>query len=193
VYGRQRLSATSRPRLPGTSSAPTWPIAGAELARTGHGRRRGAADTIGALMLTVGRLQPEDRPVWVELFGGYNAFYERVMTDEIADRAWAEFQRDDRMHALGAKLDGRLVGISHFLVHASTTTPDVCYLQDLFTAPDVRGQGIGAALIEAVVGWARDRGCARVYWMTHETNARARRLYDHVGENRGFIRYEIEL
>jgi hypothetical protein len=29
--------------------------------------------------------------------------------------------------------------------------------------------------------------------MTHETNATARRLYDKVGENRGFIRYQIEL
>jgi hypothetical protein len=29
--------------------------------------------------------------------------------------------------------------------------------------------------------------------MTHHTNATARRLYDQVGENRGFIRYQIEL
>jgi Acetyltransferase (GNAT) family len=49
------------------------------------------------------------------------------------------------------------------------------------------------ALIVAVAGWARERGCGRVYWSTHETNATARRLYDDVAANRGFIRYEIAL
>jgi hypothetical protein len=32
-----------------------------------------------------------------------------------------------------------------------------------------------------------------VYWNTHESNSMARRLYDTVAENRGFIRYQIEL
>ncbi|GIH16973.1 GNAT family N-acetyltransferase [Rugosimonospora africana] len=144
-------------------------------------------------MLSIGKLIPDDRADWELLFGGYNEFYGRTASAELFDRAWAEFQRDTRMHALGAKLDGRLVGITHFLVHASTTSADVCYLQDLFTAPQARGSGVGRALIAAVTEWARDRGCGRVYWSTQETNATARRLYDAVAVNRGFIRYEIQL
>ena len=73
------------------------------------------------------------------------------------------------------------------------SAPDVCYLQDLFTAPDVRGKGVARALIAAVADWARAHDCCRVYWMTHESNATARRLYDKVAQNRGFIRYQIEL
>jgi GNAT superfamily N-acetyltransferase len=86
-----------------------------------------------------------------------------------------------------------VAGIAHFLVHASTTSPDVCYLQDLFTAPEARGRGVARALIEATAAWAGGRGCDRLYWHTREDNHVARRLYDQVAENRGFIQYVIPL
>jgi GNAT superfamily N-acetyltransferase len=144
-------------------------------------------------MITVSALGADDRPAWQELFRGYNAFYKRTLPEDLYDRAWNEFQRDDRMHALGARLNGRLVGITHFLVHANTTAPDVCYLQDLFTAPKARGIGVARTLIAAVEDWARAQGCARLYWHTHQDNHTARRLYDQVAENRGFIQYVVPL
>ncbi|GII79046.1 N-acetyltransferase [Sphaerisporangium rufum] len=146
-------------------------------------------------MVEVGRLRPEDRDGWEVLFRGYIDFYRRVEPAEMYEQAWREFQNGSRMHALGARIDGRLVGIAHFFPHPSTSAPatDVCYLQDLFTAPDVRGQGVGRALIAAVAGWARDRGCGRLYWNTHESNTIARRLYDAVAENKGFLKYQIDL
>src|SRR5665213_870553 len=136
-------------------------------------------------MIRTGRLGAADRTGWETLFRSYNDFYERVLPPEAYDRAWSAFQEDRRMHALGARVDGQLVGIAHFLVHASTSAADVCYLQDLFTAPDARGQGVARALIAAVTEWARARGCSRVYWSTHESNAQARALYDQVATYRG--------
>jgi len=144
-------------------------------------------------MPIIGPLLPSDRPVWEVLFRAYIAFYQRVLPDAQYEASWAAFQEGTRMRALGAKLDGRLVGITHFFVHANTSGPDVCYLQDLFTDETVRGRGVARALIKAVQDWSRAEGCGRLYWMTHESNATARALYDKVAENRGFIRYQIEL
>lgn len=145
-------------------------------------------------MIIIDGLAPDDRTAWQALFAGYHEFYGRpTWPEESYDRAWREFQAADRMHALGARLDGRLAGLVHFLVHPSTSSADVCYLQDLFTAPEARGQGVARALIAAVRDWAGEQGCDRVYWHTQATNHTARRLYDQVAENRGFIQYVIPL
>ncbi len=53
-------------------------------------------------------------------------------------------------------------------------------------------QGVGRALIESVVEWARERGCSRVYWQTKNSNTTARRLYDQVATHKGFIVYQID-
>jgi GNAT superfamily N-acetyltransferase len=136
-------------------------------------------------------LEATDRARWEQLFRAYIGFYERELSQAAYDRAWREFASGARMHALGAWLDGRLVGIVHFLVHPSTTEPDLCYLEDLFTDPGVRGQGVAGALIAAVRDWARERGCASVYWQTHERNAVARRLYDEVARFEGYLVYTL--
>ncbi len=60
---------------------------------------------------------------------------------------------------------------------------------DLFAAPQVRGTGVGRALIAHIYDRAAARGCSRVHWLTQESNATARRLYDTVAERSGFIQY----
>jgi GNAT superfamily N-acetyltransferase len=144
-------------------------------------------------MLTIEKPNLHDRADWERLFRGYIAFYQRVLSDDAYDHAWQQFQDATRLHALVARLDGRVVGITHFFIHPNTSGPDVCYLQDLFTDTTVRNQGIGRALIAAVKDWAAAQSCIRLYWMTHESNSTARQLYDRVAENRGFVRYQIEL
>ena len=63
------------------------------------------------------------------------------------------------------------------------------YLQDLFTDETCRGQGVGRTLIEAVYERAREGGAERVYWLTQNGNSTARRLYDKVADESGFVVY----
>jgi GNAT superfamily N-acetyltransferase len=134
-----------------------------------------------------------DRHAWETLFGAYIEFYGRSLDPRTYDTAWAAFLADTRIHARGAWLDGKMSGLAHFLVHPHTNANDVCYLQDLFTAPEARGRGVARSLIAYVEEWARARECSAVYWQTHVSNSRARRVYDQVAEHDGFIVYEIAL
>ena len=81
----------------------------------------------------------------------------------------------------------------HYLFHTGTWARDACYLQDLYTDPAARGQGVARALIEAVAQAARQRGATRLYWLTQDHNSTARALYDKVAAFKGFIRYDYPL
>ena len=136
-----------------------------------------------------------DREKWQVLWDGYNAFYGRsgatALDPAISDMTWSRFfDSYEPVHAVVAERGDDLLGLAHFLFHRSTTTIEPsCYLQDLFTAKEARGQGVARALIEAVYDRARQAGASRVYWQTHETNQTAMRLYDKVAEKSGFIIY----
>lgn len=139
-------------------------------------------------------LTPQDRPRWTELWTVYLAFYKLSLPDEIFEHTWSRLLNDTAIHGLAARIDGEIVGLTHFLFHESAwTMVPVCYLQDLFVDDAVRGRGVGRALIEAVAARARMRDSVRLYWMTQDDNATARLLYDRLAKHSGFIRYEYPL
>jgi GNAT superfamily N-acetyltransferase len=145
--------------------------------------------------LVVRPVASTDLAQWRPLWDGYNAFYGRsgptALAEEVTHTTWARFfDAVEPVHALVAEHEGRLVGLVHYLFHRSTTLlGPTCYLQDLFTEAALRGQGVGRALIAAVNQRARAAGAERVYWMTHETNTTAMKLYDQVAEKPGFVIY----
>lgn len=136
-------------------------------------------------------LRVDERTDWEPLWKGYQAFYKVAISDQTTDVTWARFHDPaEPMGALGAYVNGRLCGIVHYIFHRSCwTVGDYCYLQDLFVADSARNRGLGRALIAAVEDKARAAGASRVHWLTHETNAEARILYDKLAERSGFIQY----
>ena len=88
----------------------------------------------------------------------------------------------------------QMLGFALHHHHASTwVAGDDCYLEDLFVADAARGQGVGRALIDDLIGIARTKGWHRLYWHTDETNTRARALYDSYVQSDGHIRYRMAL
>ena len=154
---------------------------------------------VDAPAFAIRAVRREDFAAWKTLWDGYNAFYGRsgdtALPAEITQLTWARFfDAGEPMHALVAEQSGTLLGLVHFVFHRSTILANpTCYLQDLFTLEPSRGRGVGRALIQAVYERARAAGSARVYWLTHETNAVAMRLYDQVAARSGFLVYRHTL
>lgn len=140
-------------------------------------------------------LAAEDRAAWQPLWEGYLDFYASPQVADGAETLFARLvDRRDGLAGFVAEQDGRLVGLAHGVLHASTWhAGPACYLEDLFVAPTVRGGGAGRALIEAVTAWGVEAGAERVYWITQTENARARALYDTLAHVEPFVLYERTL
>lgn len=139
-------------------------------------------------------LQQGDEQNWRRLWTAYLEFYKATVPEEVYQTTWKRLFTDGEFEPKGflALIDGKPVGLVHYLYHRSCwSVVNNCYLQDLFTAAETRGKGVGAALIEAVKQEAGKIGVTNVYWMTHETNTTARKLYDRVARQTGFLEYDL--
>jgi GNAT superfamily N-acetyltransferase len=144
--------------------------------------------------LAVRPLEQSDHADWRRLWTAYLEFYETTVLEEVYATTWERLFSAGEFEPKGfiALLDGKAVGLTHYLCHRSCwSSANNCYLQDLFVAPQARGHGVGAALIAAVKEAVTKAGVTNVYWMTHETNATACRLYDRVAKRTGFIEYDL--
>ena len=146
-------------------------------------------------MVTIAALTAADHDEWAALWAGYLTFYESELTDEVTADVFRRLVEGGALRgAIARDDDGRAVGLVHWLFHPSTwSIGPYCYLEDLFVSPDVRGGGVGRALIAHVRDRAQIEGAAKVYWLTQSGNATARTLYDRVAEDTGFVPYQIAL
>ena len=145
--------------------------------------------------MTVRPIQATDHAAWLRLWHGYVAFYESSVPPEQTALTWQRLLDPAfNLHGLVVEHDGAVIGFTHYLLHPATWAKgDYCYLEDLFVSPAARGTGAGRALIEAVKTAALAAGAAKVYWLTQTHNATARKLYDAVAADTGFMHYQIAL
>jgi len=107
---------------------------------------------------------------------------EQAFTDDIwSERAQRGASGVDNVTFV-AEHDGRWLGI----VTGLARDPDVPddprpEIVGMFVAPEARGRGVGAALVDAVVGWARARRATGLTLWVTATNTPALALYERCG------------
>ncbi|MFK3723817.1 GNAT family N-acetyltransferase [Pseudomonas monteilii] len=141
--------------------------------------------------LTLRPVTEADHAAWLALWNAYLTFYETALPDDVSAVTWQRFlDPAEPTHAALAWIEGEAVGLVQWIYHRSNwSIANACYLQDLYVAHTQRGLGIGRRLIAHVGDAVRAAGCAKVHWLTHETNATAIALYQRVAEQPGFIQF----
>ena len=143
--------------------------------------------------LVIRPVEARDRAGWDRLYAGYAAFYGVSQTPAMRERVWSWLMDPGHeVEGLMAEEEGALLGLAHVRAFARPLSASTGgFLDDLFVAPEARGQGVAGQLIEAVAERARERGWTVVRWITAEDNARARALYDRVASRTPWVTYDI--
>ena len=143
--------------------------------------------------LTIRPVESGDVSAWRDLWTQYLEFYQTTVSEDVYTTSFARLLNPDvpDLNGLMALNGERPVGLVHYIFHRHMwRQDDVCYLQDLYTAPDMRRAGIGHALINTVYARAQAAGAPQVYWLTQSDNTPARRLYDQIAELTPFVKYQ---
>lgn len=107
--------------------------------------------------------------------------YEDVVREPEAHwKAWvAEAESGETKTLLVAEGDeGQWLGVVGGFVRVD---PSEVHLVSMWVDPEARGLGVARSLIQAVAGWARERGASKVLLFVQESNGAARALYERAG------------
>jgi GNAT superfamily N-acetyltransferase len=136
------------------------------------------------MSLTIRPAIEADIPAIFELICGL-AEYERAPREVVCDEARLReslFGAKPEAEVLMACVGPVAAGFAVFFHNYSTWLGrSGIYLEDLFVRPDMRGRGIGKALLQALARIARDRNCGRVEWSVLDWNKPAIDFYLSLG------------
>lgn len=147
------------------------------------------------MSLTIRAIEEKDKSQWLKLWAGYLEFYKSTISPEQTEVTWKRLINNEmKMFGFVAENEEGVIGFTHCLFRPSTwTETDYCYLEDLFVDPNIRGKGVGRALMEKVIELAKEKKSKRVYWTTQEFNKTARVLYDSITPVSEFVQYRLPI
>jgi ribosomal protein S18 acetylase RimI-like enzyme len=134
-----------------------------------------------------------DFPNWLPLWDGNNL----GQRDEAATtQTWERLSdpENTQVNGLCAVRGETMIGIVHYILHPTTGSIDpVCYMQDVYVAPQERKKGIGKKLVEAVTKQGEKEKWGRLYWLTPNDNIEAKALYKSLGIKLDFSFYVLPI
>ena len=147
------------------------------------------------MTLSIRAIEEKDKSQWLKLWAGYLEFYKSTISPEQTELTWKRLINNElKMFGFVAEDENGVIGFTHCLFRPSTwTETDYCYLEDLFVDSNIRGKGVGRALMDKVVDLAKEKKSKRVYWTTQEFNKTARVLYDSITPVSEFVQYRLPL
>jgi len=147
------------------------------------------------MTLTIRAIEEKDKSQWLKLWAGYLEFYKSIISIEQTELTWKRLINNElKMFGFVAEDQNGVIGFTHCLFRPSTwTETDYCYLEDLFVDPNIRGKGVGRALMDKVIELAKEKKSKRVYWTTQEFNETARVLYDSITPVSEFVQYRLPI
>jgi GNAT superfamily N-acetyltransferase len=134
--------------------------------------------------LTISPATPDDLGAiirFIRMLAEYEKLSHMVVADEqklrntlFGDPRYAE--------VLIARLGGSQAGFALFFHNYSTflAKPGI-YLEDLFVLPELRGMGVGKALLRELARVAKERNCGRLEWAVLDWNEPAIEFYKRLG------------
>lgn len=118
------------------------------------------------------------------LIAAYQRFYETEPNEERNRTHFGQFLDDHSRGIMFVMLDQQRMALGFATIYfplSSTQAGTYCLMNDLYTIPEARGQGVGRALINHCLEYGKQRGFSAISWQTAQSNATAQRLYDSTG------------
>lgn len=139
------------------------------------------------MSVTITRVGEDDLADLLPLMRGYSDFYKVNPSDdallELSRALIADPQLEGvQLIARDSDAGGAALGFATvYWLWSTSRAARVGVMNDLFTAPEARRRGVGAALIRASLEAVRERGAAALEWQTALDNHTAQSLYDAIG------------
>jgi GNAT superfamily N-acetyltransferase len=139
----------------------------------------------------------DDLALILEFISGL-AEYERLPHEVVADLPTLKrflFGEKPAAEVVFAEVDGKAAGLALYFTSFSTFQgrPGI-YLEDLFVLPEMRGQGIGRALLAHLAAVTVERDYGRLEWSVLDWNKPAIDFYENLGARpmSGWTKYRLD-